>query len=98
MRYLDSEKAENKIFCWICCPDHGAKISPNLANCMTPNQGRGPSFLSPISRFYRRKHISSKKIADLLGLYGVKNEFGGVKSGVLDPVNPQGPKIEDQGP
>ena len=35
---------------------------------------------------------------ELLGLYGVKNEFGGVKSGVLDPVNPQGPKLEDQGP
>ncbi len=31
-------------------------------------------------------------------LYGVKNEFGGVKSGVLGPMNPQGPKIEDQGP
>jgi hypothetical protein len=34
----------------------------------------------------------------LLGLYGVENEFEGVNSGVLDPVNPQGPKLEDQGP
>ena len=33
-----------------------------------------------------------------MGLYGVKNEFGGAKSGVLDPVNPQGPELEDQGP
>ena len=30
----------------------------------------------------------------LLGLYGVENEFEGVNLGVLDPVNPQGPKIQ----
>jgi hypothetical protein len=35
---------------------------------------------------------------ELLGLYGVKNEFEGVISGVFDPVNPLGPKLEDQGP
>jgi len=35
---------------------------------------------------------------ELLGLYGVKNKFDGVKSGVFDPVNPPGPKLEDQGP
>jgi hypothetical protein len=31
-------------------------------------------------------------------LYGFKNEYGGVKSGLSDPVNPQGPILEDQGP
>jgi hypothetical protein len=55
----------------------------------------GPPFKKKKKKKNRRKHISSK---ELLGLYGVENEFEGVNSGVLDPVNPQGPKLEDQGP
>jgi hypothetical protein len=46
LRYLDSEKAENKVFCCIFCPDHGAKISPYLGMCITQIRVGGPIFLT----------------------------------------------------
>ncbi len=97
LRYLDSEKAENKIFCCICSPDHGAKISPHLAMCITPNQGRGPYFWTQFLDFIEGS-IFQVKNSWLVGALWGQKWIWGVKPGVLDPVNPQGPKIEDQGP
>jgi len=91
---FDSQKCHIKIFGGIFSPDHKGKLSPNFEMCWTPNQGRLPSFLSPISGFYRCNHICNKEHCKyILGVRGSNNNLRWSNKVHMTPGTPRSPTL-----